>query len=206
VRDSINRTLHEGADDDYDPLRDVPTRVAYVGVVLDRESIDSLQRVASAKADLKGGWELSAHHCTIRMGAPKGELIGRLGERITMRTVRLTWDGMVAAVEVEMTPLPESKGGAPHVTVAVNRAAGGRPALSNALLSSPDPTGQTFIDLTISGCIVAVSDDGREGRMAAEEIARARRSVCRRTDRAGEEKIEKIAKNQFLVRPENRNA
>jgi hypothetical protein len=67
VRESINRSLHEETDDN--PLRDVPARVAYVGVVLDRESIDSLQRVASAEMDLKGGWEPTAHQ---RTTAPSG--------------------------------------------------------------------------------------------------------------------------------------
>lgn len=79
------------------------------------------------------GWEVVAHHMTINMGPiNKGpanqDLLGKPGK---LTVVSLASDEKVMAVGV-VSDIP-SKNDKPHVTVAVNRAAGGKPFMSNKL-------------------------------------------------------------------------
>jgi hypothetical protein len=78
------------------------------------------------------GWEPIAHHLTINMGGavagPAAELVGKEFE---LRVVTQAQDERVMAVGVE-TDAPSSNK-IKHITVAVNRAAGGKPFHSNDL-------------------------------------------------------------------------
>lgn len=107
------------------------TNKMYTALVLDKQSKKKLLEKLTGR--VPSDWEVIAHHMTINMGPiTKGpanpDLLGTLGK---LSVVSLASDEKVMAVGVR-SDVP-SKNDKPHVTIAVNRAAGGKPFLSNKL-------------------------------------------------------------------------
>jgi tRNA nucleotidyltransferase (CCA-adding enzyme) len=106
--------------------------IAYSGVVLDDESHAKLLKVFGRM--IPEGWETFAHHMTIKMGPldddseAKRDMVN--GKEIKLTVTDYAYDNLVMAVGVEGYPTTNAK---PHVTVAVNRADGGKPFYSNKL-------------------------------------------------------------------------
>jgi hypothetical protein len=97
----------------------------YSAVVLDNKSNAKLLEMIPVPE----GWEKIAHHMTITMGGLENKEL--IGERINMRVTEMAGNDKVIAVKVE-TDVP-SKNEIKHITVAVNRDAGGKPVMSNSL-------------------------------------------------------------------------
>lgn len=75
------------------------------------------------------GWEWIAHHMTIQLGElPETLRHEMLGEQVNLQVVSLGMDDKVMAIGVDGY---WSKNKTPHVTLAVNRANGGKPVMSN---------------------------------------------------------------------------
>lgn len=119
--------------------------ISYSGIVLTDDSQQNL--VASLIDMIPPDWEIVAHHMTICMGPlvhpkeskrKKGHDYSAFGEPGTPYNLRVTSVGMsdkAMAVMVD-SPFPtqnEKKGGFAHITIAVNRAAGGKPFDSNKI-------------------------------------------------------------------------
>jgi hypothetical protein len=105
----------------------------YTAVVLD---IDSAKRLMDeVKEIVPSEWELLCHHMTINMGSfdsgPAGPAGFKLCQEVPLTVTTFAQDGKVMAVGVEC-PVP-SNNERKHITVAVNRAAGGKPFHSNKL-------------------------------------------------------------------------
>jgi len=107
-------------------------RVSYSAVVLDDKSRASLLKVLSPM--IPEGWEVVAHHMTIMMGAlENGSDAQEDMEKnieISLRVIDYAMDELVMAVGVEGYHSNNPK---PHITIAVNRADGGKPFMSNKL-------------------------------------------------------------------------
>lgn len=104
--------------------------MAYTAVVLSRESHELL--LSKFAKDIPDHWERIAHHLTINMGrSDEGPAKHLLGETVEMTVVSLAKNAKVIAVGVE-TACP-STNERKHVTIAVNRLAGGKPFHSNKL-------------------------------------------------------------------------
>jgi tRNA nucleotidyltransferase/poly(A) polymerase len=99
-------------------------KVIYSGVFLDKDSRTILEM--EFKGMVPEGWEWIADHMTITMG----ELSDKtdLGKQVVLKVVSLGMDDKVMAVGVSGYP---SKNDKPHITLAVNRAGGGKPVMSN---------------------------------------------------------------------------
>ena len=115
--------------------------ISYSGIVLTDDTQQNL--IASLIDMIPPDWEIVAHHMTICMGPlvhPKkaSHNYSNFGEPGTPYDLRVTSVGMsdkAMAVMVD-SPFPtqnEKKGGFAHITVAVNRAAGGKPFDSNKI-------------------------------------------------------------------------
>lgn len=103
----------------------------YTAVVLDKES---RQRLVRRFAHLiPAEWEIVAHHMTINMGPiTKGPAEPTLlDQHAELTVVSVAADDKVMAVGV--TSDVPSKNEKKHITLAVNRAGGGKPFLSNKL-------------------------------------------------------------------------
>jgi hypothetical protein len=104
----------------------------YSAVVIDDESRAKLLGVFQGM--VPEGWEVIAHHMTIKMGAlpkdsqEKQDMISE--EPITLSVTDYAIDDKVFAVGVVGYLTSNKK---PHITIAVNRAQGGKPFLSNKL-------------------------------------------------------------------------
>lgn len=114
----------------------------YTALVLDDASKNRLK----AALPIPSGWDVICHHMTINMGphtsGPAADLIGKT---FNAKARYFSSDGRVMAVAV-VTDCP-SKNRIKHITVAVNRAAGGKPVMSNNLTEWDDmPNGE--LDLT----------------------------------------------------------
>jgi len=92
----------------------------YLAVVLDEKSRSKLLAMFPAPE----GYEKIAHHMTIKMGGLEDKSL--IGKEFDMRVVEIAKDDKVIAVKVE-TDAP-SKKSTKHITLAVNRIAGGKPA------------------------------------------------------------------------------
>jgi len=107
-------------------------KVNYSAVVLDDKSHAKLVQVF--KPMIPEGWEVIAHHVTIKMGAlengGKEKQDMENGTEITLNVIDYAMDNLVMAVGVEGYPTTNAK---PHITIAVNRAEGGKPFFSNKL-------------------------------------------------------------------------
>jgi hypothetical protein len=127
-------------------------RVSYSGVVLDEESQQKLLELGVPE-----GWTPVAHHMTITMGplSKRDETNGglyKVGDQIELKVVGVGQDERAKAVKIE-PPRPANMKHVkyPHVTVAVNAAAGGKPQHSKKL--------QQFepINLVIRGTVEEVA-------------------------------------------------
>lgn len=102
----------------------------YTAVVLDKASQSSL--LAKFADKIPDHWEKIAHHFTISMGKPEdGPASGMVGMTVLMKVVSFAQDNKVMAVGIETNCPSNNK--IKHITLAVNRLAGGKPAQSNNL-------------------------------------------------------------------------
>ena len=119
--------------------------IAYTAVVLDKKSHDLL--VSEMKHHIPEGWEVYAHHMTINMGAYK--IRDEVGKRVTLTASSVAHDAKVVAVSVYGYPSSNSQ---PHITVAVNKAEGGKPKDSNSLKKW-----ETIHPIRLTGTVTEVS-------------------------------------------------
>lgn len=107
--------------------------ISYSAVVLDIVSQQKL--VGVFKPMIPEGWEIVAHHMTIKMGAldpesqAKKDLIE--GNEIVLNVEDYAINDKVMAVGVSGYETMNAK---PHITLAVNRKEGGKPMMSNQLI------------------------------------------------------------------------
>jgi tRNA nucleotidyltransferase (CCA-adding enzyme) len=106
--------------------------VSYTGVILDKESRKQLLKVF--KAMIPEGWKIIAHHMTIRLNElnpDSKEYQDMKGSKtITLNVVDYAINDLVMAAGVTGYPSESVK---PHITLAVNEEAGGKPAMSKEL-------------------------------------------------------------------------
>jgi len=103
--------------------------VSYTAVILDDKSRSIL---ATAFKDLMpDGWEWIAHHMTIKMGQlPEDQRKEMLGQKVTLKINKVANNDMVMAIGVTGFYCEKK---IPHITLAVNRAAGAKPYMSDKL-------------------------------------------------------------------------
>jgi hypothetical protein len=106
----------------------IDKNVLYSAVVLDDESRSKLLKVVQPM--IPDGWEVIAHHMTIKMGAINPENRGDLNTEVTLDVIDYAIDDMAFAVGVSGYPSNNKK---PHITIAINRLEGAKPVMSNNL-------------------------------------------------------------------------
>lgn len=104
--------------------------VSYSAVVLDDRSRERL--IERFKSIIPEGWEIIAHHMTINLGEIDPEFEKYLNMPVRLSVNDIAADDKVMAVGVSGF---ESNNTKPHITLAVNRKAGGKPVMSNNLMS-----------------------------------------------------------------------
>ena len=103
-------------------------KIAYSAVVLDDRSRQRL--IERFKDQIPEGYEIVAHHMTINMGEIKPEYEKYIGMPIRLTVNDVAIDDKVMAIGVEGFYSDNKK---PHITIAVNKANGGKPVMSNNL-------------------------------------------------------------------------
>jgi len=108
----------------------VPKKLA--SVILDNSSRDKLIEAVNSLPQinkLPEGWGVIAHHMTINFGKGLPEdLKGDLGKTVQLRVNSIGMSDMAIAVGVEGYHSDNEK---PHITIAINKAEGGKPVMSN---------------------------------------------------------------------------
>src|SRR5215475_4786046 len=95
----------------------------YTAVVLTSASRAAL--LARFRPDIPRGWDIDAHHMTINLGpAASGPAAGLLGRTVELKVISLASGVKAVAVGVECAVA--SQNDRAHITLAVNKAAGGR--------------------------------------------------------------------------------
>jgi len=117
-------------------------KVLYSAVVLDENSKTKL--LTALKHLIPEGWALFAHHMTIvfAKGLPD-DLKGDLGETVTLRATEIGISDMAIAVKVDGYFTTND---IPHITLAANTEAGGKPFMSNKI-TNWKPLG-SYVSLT----------------------------------------------------------
>ena len=126
--DKLNRELYWALTDRDLLGEEEVKRVNYSAVVLDDKSRASLLKVFSPM--IPEGWETFADHMTINLGPIDGQFRDFLDTDAELTVISYAKDELVMAVGVEGYQTNNDK---PHITIAVNRADGGKPYLSNKL-------------------------------------------------------------------------
>lgn len=104
-------------------------KVLYSAVVLDTKSRSKL--LAALGHHIPKDWKVIAHHMTIAFGKPfPEELKNFIDANCELRAVAIGKSELAIAVKVDGFP---SDNKIPHITLAVNEAAGGKPVYSNAI-------------------------------------------------------------------------
>lgn len=124
MRDSSKAVVNE-------TLQEVPNNVSYSAIILSKSSHNKLLELFPVPTG--DGWEKLAHHMTIIMGPLKGKARELIGQTFELRAVSFASDDKVMAVGVEQPGEVVSTNAVPHITLAVNRAVGGKPVMSNRL-------------------------------------------------------------------------
>lgn len=102
--------------------------ISYSAVVLDEQS--RLRLINRFKSVIPEGWDVIAHHVTINMGEIDPEFQKYLGLPVRLSVDDIAMDDKVIAVGVSGFKTRNPKA---HITLAVNRAIGGKPMMSNNL-------------------------------------------------------------------------
>jgi len=102
--------------------------ISYSAVVLNDSSRQRLIR--RFENVIPEGWEIIAHHMTINMGELHPEDKDKIGMVVDLNVEDFAMDDKVIAVGVSGF---ESQNAKPHITLAVNRTAGGKRMMSNKL-------------------------------------------------------------------------
>lgn len=102
--------------------------ISYSAVVLDEKSRSRI--IERFKSIIPDEYEIIAHHMTINMGEIDPEYQEYLGLTVRLSVNDIAMDDKVIAVGVSGF---ESRNAKPHITLAVNRKAGGKPMMSNNL-------------------------------------------------------------------------
>ena len=105
--------------------------MTYTAIVLDDKSRGALLEVFSS--NIPDGWEVIAHHMTMKMGSLNGTFALLLGQTAELTVTHFAIDDKVCAVMVDSHAPSTNK--VKHITLAVNRDAGGKPVMSNQLTS-----------------------------------------------------------------------
>jgi len=123
----------------------------YTALVISAESKNKL--LGQFRDLIPSDWELIAHHMTINMGSAKeGPLVNsgiNLGDPAKLMVVGIAHDAKVVAVSVQSNVPSSNK--VKHITLAVNRKAGGKPFQSNQL-TDWKPTSPLELNGTIEEC------------------------------------------------------
>lgn len=105
----------------------------YTAVVLDID--DAKKLMNEVKGFVPADWEPICHHMTVNMGdfksGPAAAAGFHLCQMVELKVTTFAEDGKVMAVGVEC--VVPSNNAVKHITVAVNRAGGGKPFQSNKL-------------------------------------------------------------------------
>jgi predicted kinase len=102
-----------------------PKKIAMV--VIDETSKKKL--VTAIKHLIPDGWEIIAHHMTINFGKGLvGDLVDDLGKQVSLMAIGIGKSDMALAVKVQGY---HSDNKIPHITIAINRANGAKPVMSN---------------------------------------------------------------------------
>ena len=105
------------------------TKVLYSAVVLSDESHTKL--VSTLQSQIPEGWKVFAHHMTVVFGKGLPEDLKQdLGQSVSLGAAEIGMSDMAIAVKVLGYP---SNNDIPHITVAVNTEAGGKPFMSNKI-------------------------------------------------------------------------
>lgn len=130
-------------------------KISYSGVVLDEQSKQKLLELS-----IPEGWEPVAHHMTITMGPlqhPKGKHdfseFYPVGAEVSLPVVAVGQDERAMAVKVKPPAEINKKISFPHVTVAVNREAGGKPFHSNKI---PEENFKPLSGIILNGVVEEV--------------------------------------------------
>ncbi len=107
--------------------------MSYMAVVLTEESQNHLVATFEHMWGSERGWKTFAHHLTMHMGKAKEEEQILIGEFATLVVDAVAGNEMVKAVRVVLPEEIQTKNDVPHITLAVNREAGGKPVMSNQL-------------------------------------------------------------------------
>lgn len=105
--------------------------VSYSAVVLDDISRERL--IDKFKNIIPEGWDVLAHHMTINLGEIDPEYENYVGLVVRLTVNDIAMDDKVIAVGVSSEF--KSVNAKPHITLAVNRANGGKPVMSNNLIN-----------------------------------------------------------------------
>ena len=128
LRKELLRALTDN--DVLDEEEEMNRKVLYTAVVLDDKSRAALlSRLGNM---IPEGWETIAHHMTMNLGPIAPEYVKFLGMTVVLNATEFAADDKVMAVGVEVDSYL-TKNAKPHVTLAVNRANGGKPMMSNKL-------------------------------------------------------------------------
>jgi len=103
--------------------------ISYTALVLSRPDHERLLEVFPSQEE---GWEPIAHHVTINLGSYKGNR-QLLGQKFVIGILSTCSNDLVSACRVSLPEGISSANPVPHITMYVNKAAGGKPAMSNKL-------------------------------------------------------------------------
>lgn len=114
----------------YEMQQTMKKNVSYTGIILG--PADQQKLLSQFRHLIPSTWEPLAHHMTINLGsASNGPAAAQLGEIAQLTVISVAQDDKVIAVSV-VTNVP-SINKKKHITLAVNRAGGGKPQHSNNL-------------------------------------------------------------------------
>lgn len=123
IADPVNFTPRIGE-------QDQPQQISYSAVVL--EDADQKKLLAQLKDHIPAGWKLIAHHMTVKMGELPENKKQDIGTKVPLQATALGVSDKAVAVKVDGY---WSQNKIPHVTLAVNTAAGGKPVDSNKIVN-----------------------------------------------------------------------
>lgn len=106
----------------------------YTAIMLDNDSMSKLQQLIDQLKNegvVGEDWEISANHVTMNMGAVKDKQL--LGQQVMVDVTAIGKNDMVVALKVSVDKNLDFGGRIPHITLAFNKNAGGKPAMSNQL-------------------------------------------------------------------------